>query len=251
MKTASDKANIRRTGSLLRTVAVLLILVCLCASLCSCQMIGAKFRPGAQKNAQWMSEDENFFVASDDGGNTYGYAIVNGEKMPFSADFTSMGAVNVIWLTGDGDYIGYEYERWYALACIRNSFELHVSSSSLFNAGEDLVLRRLKDSEKIDYELPSSSSDKDSASFENTMDKNAALLYPAIDGHTDGADNKSDSYMMAIGILKYGIKEICEPRLMSDCGGLITVGFADVEGASYYLTYDIEDHKVVKISSAG
>ena len=44
----------------------------------------------AKKNAQWMSEDENFFVASDDGGNTYGYAIVNGEKMPFSADFTSM-----------------------------------------------------------------------------------------------------------------------------------------------------------------
>ena len=251
MKTASDKANIRRTASLLRTVAVLLILVCLCASLCSCQMIGAKFRPGAQKNAQWMSEDENFFVASDDGGNTYGYAIVNGEKMPFSADFTSMGAVNVIWLTGDGDYIGYEYERWYALACIRNSFELHVSSSSLFNAGEDLVLRRLKDSEKIDYELPSSSSDKDSAAFENTIDKNAVTLRPVIEGHTDGTDDKGDSYIMAAGILKYGIKEICEPRLMSDYGGLITVGFADVEGASYYLTYDIEDHKVVKISSAG
>ena len=214
-------------------------------------MIGAKFRPGAQKNAQWMSEDENFFVASDDGGNTYGYAIVNGEKMPFSADFTSMGAVNVIWLTGDGDYIGYEYERWYALACIRNSFELHVSSSSLFNAGEDLVLRRLKDSEKIDYELPSSSSDKDSAAFENTMDKNAALLYPAIDGHTDGADNKSDSYMMAIGILKYGIKEICEPRLMADDSGLITVGFADTEGGAYYLSYDTGKCEVVQIGSVG
>ena len=251
MMRVSDKANIRRTASLLRTVAVLLILVCLCASLCSCQMIGAKFRPGAQKNAQWMSEDENFFVASDDGGNTYGYAIVNGEKMPFSADFTSMGAVNVIWLTGDGDYIGYEYERWYALACIRNSFELHVSSSSLFNAGEDLVLRRLKDSEKIDYELPSSSSDKDSAAFENTMDKNAALLYPAIDGHTDGADNKSDSYMMAIGILKYGIKEICEPRLMADDSGLITVGFADTEGGAYYLSYDTGKCEVVQIGSVG
>lgn len=251
MKTASDKANIRRTASLLRTVAVLLILVCLCASLCSCQMIGAKFRPGAQKNAQWMSEDENFFVASDDGGNTYGYAIVNGEKMPFSADFTSMGAVNVIWLTGDGDYIGYEYERWYALACIRNSFELHVSSSSLFNAGEDLVLRRLKDSEKIDYELPSSSSDKDSAAFENSIDKNAVTLRPVIEGHTDGTDDKGDSYIMAAGILKYGIKEICEPRLMSDYGGLITVEFTDAEGTAYSLTYDIEDHKVVKISSAG
>lgn len=190
-------------------------------------------------------------MASDDGGNTYGYAIVNGEKMPFSADFTSMGAVNVIWLTGDGDYIGYEYERWYALACIRNSFELHVSSSSLFNAGEDLVLRRLKDSEKIDYELPSSSSDKDSAAFENTMDKNAALLYPAIDGHTDGADNKSDSYMMAIGILKYGIKEICDPRIMTDYGGLITVEFTDAEGTAYSLTYDIDEHKVVKIGSIG
>ena len=118
------------------------------------------------------------------------------------------------------------------------------------NKGDRFRFRRLEDSEKIDYELPSSSSDKDSAAFENTMDKNAALLYPAIDGHTDGADNKSDSYMMAIGILKYGIKEICEPRLMSDCG-LITVGFADVEGASYYLTYDIEDHKVVKIGSIG
>ena len=251
MMRVSDKANIRRTASFLRASAALLILVCLCASLCSCQMIGAKFRPGAQKNAQWMSEDENFFVASDDGGNTYGYAIVNGEKMPFSADFTSMGAVNVIWLTGDGDYIGYEYERWYALACIRNSFELHVSSSSLFNAGEDLVLCRLKDSEKIDYELPSSSSDKDSAAFENTMDKNAALLYPAIDGHTDGADNKSDSYMMAIGILKYGIKEICDPRIMTDYGGLITVEFTDAEGTAYSLTYDIEDHKVVKIGSIG
>ena len=251
MKTASDKANIRRTASLLRTVAVLLILVCLCASLCSCQMIGAKFRPGAQKNAQWMSEDENFFVASDDGGNTYGYAIVNGEKMPFSADFTSMGAVNVIWLTGDGDYIGYEYERWYALACIRNSFELRVSSSSLFNAGDDFVLRRLKDSEKIDYELPSSSSDKDSAAFENSIDKNAVTLRPVIEGHTDGTDDKGDSYIMAAGILKYGIKEICDPRIMTDYGGLITVEFTDAEGTAYSLTYDIEDHKVVKISSAG
>lgn len=251
MKTASDKANIRRTASLLRTVAVLLILVCLCASLCSCKMIVAKFRPGAQKNAQWMSEDENFFVTSDDGGNTYGYAIVNGEKMPFSADFTSMGAVNVIWLTGDGDYIGYEYERWYALACIRNSFELHVSSSSLFNAGEDLVLRRLKDSEKIDYELPSFSSDKDSAAFENTIDKNAVTLRPVIEGHTDGTDDKGDSYIMAAGILKYGIKEICDPRIMTDYGGLITVEFTDAEGTAYSLTYDIDEHKVVKIGSIG
>ena len=119
------------------------------------------------------------------------------------------------------------------------------------NKGDRVRFRRLEDSEKIDYELPSSSSDKDSASFENTMDKNAALLYPAIDGHTDGADNKSDSYMMAIGILKYGIKEICEPRLMSDCGGLITVEFTDAEGTAYSLTYDIDEHKVVKIGSIG
>ena len=251
MMRVSDKANIRRTASLLRIVAVLLILVCFCASLCSCQMIGAKFRPGAEKNAQLRAENENFFVVSDDGGNTYGYAIVNGEKMPFSADFTSMGAVNVIWLTGDGDYIGYEYERWYALACIRNSFELHVSSSSLFNAGEDLVLRRLKDSEKIDYELPSSSSDKDSAAFENTIDKNAVTLRPVIEGHTDGTDDKGDSYIMAAGILKYGIKEICDPRIMTDYGGLITVEFTDAEGTAYSLTYDIDEHKVVKIGSIG
>ena len=251
MMRVSDKANIRRTASFLRASAALLILAYLCASLCSCKMIVAKFRPGAQKNAQWMSEDENFFVTSDDGGNTYGYAIVNGEKMPFSADFTSMGAVNVIWLTGDGDYIGYEYERWYALACIRNSFELHVSSSSLFNAGEDLVLRRLKDSEKIDYELPSFSSDKDSAAFENTIDKNAVTLRPVIEGHTDGTDDKGDSYIMAAGILKYGIKEICDPRIMTDYGGLITVEFTDAEGTAYSLTYDIDEHKVVKIGSIG
>ena len=251
MKTASDKANIRRTASLLRTVAVLLILVCLCASLCSCQMIGAKFRPGAQKNAQWMSEDGSIFIQSDDSGSTYGYIIVNDEKIPISGSFANWGIASFRCCTKDGDSIGYGYDRWSVSHCRKNSFEIGIQSSVFLNKGDRVRFRRLEDSEKIDYELPSSSSDKDSASFENTMDKNAALLYPAIDGHTDGADNKSDSYMMAIGILKYGIKEICEPRLMSDCGGLITVGFADVEGASYYLTYDIEDHKVVKIGSIG
>ena len=251
MKTASDKANIRRTGSLLRTVAVLLILVCLCASLCSCQMIGAKFRPGAQKNAQWMSEDGSIFIASGDRGFSYGYIIVNDEKIPISGSFANWGIASFRCCTKDGDSIGYGYDRWSVSHCRKNSFEIGIQSSVFLNKGDRVRFRRLEDSEKIDYELPSSSSDKDSAAFENTMDKNAALLYLAIDGHTDGADNKSDSYMMAIGILKYGIKEICEPRLMSDYGGLITVGFADVEGASYYLTYDIEDHKVVKISSAG
>ena len=251
MKVASDKANIRRTASLLRTVAALLILVCLCASLCSCQMIGAKFRPGAQKNAQWMSEDGSIFIASGDRGFSYGYIIVNDEKIPISGSFANWGIASFRCCTKDGDSIGYGYDRWSVSHCRKNSFEIGIQSSVFLNKGDRFRFRRLEDSEKIDYELPSSSSDKDSAAFENTMDKNAALLYPAIDGHTDGADNKSDSYMMAIGILKYGIKEICEPRLMSDCGGLITVGFADVEGASYYLTYDIEDHKVVKISSAG
>lgn len=251
MKTVSDKANIRRTASLLRTVAALLILVCLCASLCSCQMIGAKFRPGAQKNAQWMSEDGSIFIQSDDSGSTYGYIIVNDEKIPISGSFANWGIASFRCCTKDGDSIGYGYDRWSVSHCRKNSFEIGIQSSVFLNKGDRVRFRRLEDSEKIDYELPSSSSDKDSASFENTMDKNAALLYPAIDGHTDGADNKSDSYMMAIGILKYGIKEICEPRLMSDYGGLITVGFADVEEASYYLTYDIEDHKVVKISSAG
>ena len=251
MKTASDKANIRRTASLLRTVAVLLILVCLCASLCSCQMIGAKFRPGAQKNTQWMSEDGSIFIASGDRGFSYGYIIVNDEKIPISGSFANWGIASFRCCTKDGDSIGYGYDRWSVSHCRKNSFEIGIQSSVFLNKGDRFRFRRLEDSEKIDYELPSSSSDKDSAAFENTMDKNAALLYPAIDGHTDGADNKSDSYMMAIGILKYGIKEICEPRLMSDYGGLITVGFADVEGASYYLTYDIEDHKVVKISSAG
>lgn len=251
MKTASDKANIRRTASLLRTVAVLLILVCLCASLCSCQMIGARFRPGAQKNAQWMSEDGSIFIQSDDSGSTYGYIIVNDEKIPISGSFANWGIASFRCCTKDGDSIGYGYDRWSVSHCRKNSFEIGIQSSVFLNKGDRFRFRRLEDSEKIDYELPSSSSDKDSAAFENTMDKNAALLYPAIDGHTDGADNKSDSYMMAIGILKYGIKEICEPRLMSDYGGLITVGFADVEGASNYLTYDIEDHKVVKISSAG
>ena len=251
MKTASDKANIRRTASLLRTVAVLLILVCICASLCSCQMIGAKFRPGAQKNAQWMSEDGSIFIASGDRGFSYGYIIVNDEKIPISGSFANWGIASFRCCTKDGDSIGYGYDRWSVSHCRKNSFEIGIQSSVFLNKGDRFRFRRLEDSEKIDYELPSSSSDKDSAAFENTMDKNAALLYPAIDGHTDGADNKSDSYMMAIGILKYGIQEICEPRLMSDCGGLITVGFADVEGASYYLTYDIEDHKVVKISSAG
>ena len=251
MKVASDKANIRRTASLLRTVAVLLILVCLCASLCSCQMIGAKFRPGAQKNAQWMSEDGSIFIASGDRGFSYGYIIVNDEKIPISGSFANWGIASFRCCTKDGDSIGYGYDRWSVSHCRKNSFEIGIQSSVFLNKGDRVRFRRLEDSEKIDYELPSSSSDKDSAAFENTMDKNAALLYPAIDGHTDGADNKSDSYMMAIGILKYGIKEICEPRLMSDYGGLITVGFADVEGASYYLTYDIEYHKVVKISSAG
>lgn len=251
MKTASDKANIRRTASLLRTVAVLLILVCLCASLCSCQMIGAKFRPGAQKNAQWMSEDGSIFIQSDDSGSTYGYIIVNDEKIPISGSFANWGIASFRCCTKDGDSIGYGYDRWSVSHCRKNSFEIGIQSSVFLNKGDRFRFRRLEDSEKIDYELSSSSSDKDSAAFENTMDKNAALLYPAIDGHTDGADNKSDSYMMAIGILKYGIKEICEPRLMSDYGGLITVGFADVEGASYYLTYDIEDHKVVKIGSIG
>ena len=251
MMRVSDKANIRRTASFLRASAALLILACLCASLCSCQMLGARFLPGEQKNAQWLSKDESVFVASDDSGETYGYAIVNGEKLSFSADFTSLGTVYVIWLTGDGDYIGYEYERWYALACIRNSFELHVSSSSLFNAGDDFVLRRLKDSEKIDYELPPSSSDKDSAASENTIDKNAAVLRPVIEGHTDGTDDKGDSYIMAAGILKYGIKEICDPRIMTDYGGLITVEFTDAEGTAYSLTYDIDEHKVVKIGSIG
>ena len=251
MKTASDKANIRRTASLLRTVAVLLILVCLCASLCSCQMIGARFRPGAQKNAQWMSEDGSIFIASGDRGFSYGYIIVNDEKIPISGSFANWGIASFRCCTKDGDSIGYGYDRWSVSYCRKNSFEIGIQSSAFLNKGDRFRFRRLEDSEKIDYELSSPSSDKDSAAFENTMDKNAALLYPAIDGHTDGADNKSDSYMMAIGILKYGIKEICEPRLMSDYGGLITVGFADVEGASYYLTYDIEDHKVVKISSAG
>ena len=251
MKVASDKANIRRTASLLRTVAALLILVCLCASLCSCQMIGAKFRPGTQKNAQWMSEDGSIFIASGDRGFSYGYIIVNDEKIPISGSFANWGIASFRCCTKDGDSIGYGYDRWSVSHCRKNSFEIGIQSSVFLNKGDRFRFRRLEDSEKIDYELPSSSSDKDSAAFENTMDKNAALLYPAIDGHTDGADNKSDSYMMAIGILKYGIKEICEPRLMSDYGGLITVGFADVEGASYYLTYDIEDHKVVKISSAG
>lgn len=251
MMRVSDKANISRTASFLRASAALLILACLCASLCSCQMLGARFLPGEQKNAQWLSKDESVFVASDDSGETYGYAIVNGEKLSFSADFTSLGTVYVIWLTGDGDYIGYEYEEWHAGGCIRNCFELRVSSSSLFNAGEDLVLRRLKDSEKIDYELPSSSSDKDSAASENTIDKNAAMLRPVIEGHTDGTDDKGDSYIMAAGILKYGIKEICDPRIMTDYGGLITVEFTDAEGTAYSLTYDIDEHKVVKIGSIG
>ncbi len=251
MMRVSDKANIRRTASLLRAVAVLLILVCLCASLCSCQMIGAKFRPGTQKNAQWMSEDGSIFIASGDRGFSYGYIIVNDEKIPISGSFANWGIASFRCCTKDGDSIGYGYDRWSVSHCRKNSFEIGIQSSVFLNKGDRVRFRRLEDSEKIDYELPSSSSDKDSAAFENTMDKNAALLYPAIDGHTDGADNKSDSYMMAIGILKYGIKEICEPRLMSDYGGLITVGFADVEGASYYLTYDIEDHKVVKIGSIG
>ena len=251
MKTASDKANIRRTASLLRTVAVLLILVCLCASLCSCQMIGAKFRPGAQKNAQWMSEDGSIFIQSDDSGSTYGYIIVNDEKIPISGSFANWGIASFRCCTKDGDSIGYGYDRWSVSHCRKNSFEIGIQSSVFLNKCDRVRFRRLEDSEKIDYELPSSSSDKDSAAFENTMDKNAALLYPAIDGHTDGADNKSDSYMMAIGILKYGIKEICEPRLMSDCGGLITVEFTDAEGTAYSLTYDIDEHKVVKIGSIG
>ena len=251
MMRVSDKANIRRTASFLRASAALLILACLCASLCSCQMIGAKFRPGAQKNAQWMSEDGSIFIASGDRGFSYGYIIVNDEKIPISGSFANWGIASFRCCTKDGDSIGYGYDRWSVSHCRKNSFEIGIQSSVFLNKGDRFRFRRLEDSEKIDYELPSSSSDKDSAAFENTMDKNAALLYPAIDGHTDGADNKSDSYMMVIGILKYGIKEICEPRLMSDCGGLITVGFADVEGASYYLTYDIEDHKVVKIGSIG
>lgn len=251
MMRVSDKANIRRTASLLRTVAALLILVCLCASLCSCQMLGARFLPGEQKNAQWMSEDGSIFIASGDRGFSYGYIIVNDEKIPISGSFANWGIASFRCCTKDGDSIGYGYDRWSVSHCRKNSFEIGIQSSVFLNKGDRFRFRRLEDSEKIDYELPSSSSDKDSAAFENTIDKNAVTLRPVIDGHTDSADNKSDSYMMAIGILKYGIKEICEPRLMSDYGGLITVGFADVEGASYYLTYDIEDHKVVKIGSIG
>ena len=56
---------------------------------------------------------------------------------------------------------------------------------------------------------------------------------------------------MAAGILKYGIKEICDPRIMTDYGGLITVEFTDAEGTAYSLTYDIDEHKVVKIGSIG
>ena len=83
------------------------------------------------------------------------------------------------------------------------------------------------------------------------VDKNAGILYPVIEGHTHSLDDQYDSHLMAIGILKYGIKEICEPRLMSDYGGLITVEFTDAEGTAYSLTYDIDEHKVVKIGSIG
>ena len=235
MKTASDKANIRRTASLLRTVAVLLILVCLCASLCSCQMIGARFRPGAQKNAQWMSEDGSIFIQSDDSGSTYGYIIVNDEKIPISGSFANWGIASFRCCTKDGDSIGYGYDRWSVSHCRKNSFEIGIQSSVFLNKGDRFRFRRLEDS----------------AAFENTIDKNAVTLRPVIEGHTDGTDDKGDSYIMAAGILKYGIKEICDPRIMTDYGGLITVEFTDAEGTAYSLTYDIDEHKVVKIGSIG
>lgn len=251
MMRVSDKANIRRTASFLRTVAALLILVCLCASLCSCRQFGANYRPEEQENSQWFSDNGNIFVKSNDKGLAYGYIELNGEIIPVVFNFDGFAKAEVYGLAGDGSIISIPYESWDVNAYHKNSFTAYVNDSVFFKSGDKIRFRKLKDSEKIDYELPSSSSDKDSAAFENTMDKNAALLYPAIDGHTDGADNKSDSYMMAIGILKYGIKEICEPRLMSDYGGLITVEFTDAEGTAYSLTYDIEDHKVVKIGSIG
>ena len=251
MKVASDKANIRRTASLLRTVAVLLILVCLCASLCSCQMIGAKFRPGAQKNAQWMSEDGSIFIQSDDSGSTYGYIIVNDEKIPISAVFANYGRVFVQGYTSEGCIINLEYDQWGVVRCIEDGFKIIVDHSVFFKPDEEISFRKLEDSEKIEYEPSSFTSIEGNIVYDNVVDKNADILYSVIEEHTHSLDEQYDPHLMAIGILKYGIKEICEPRLMSDYGGLITVGFADVEGASYYLTYDIEDHKVVKISSAG
>ena len=251
MMRVSDKANIRRTASFLRIVAVLLILVCFCASLCSCQMLGAKFRPGAQKNAQWMSEDGSIFIASGDRGFSYGYIIVNDEKIPISAVFANYGSVFVQGYTSEGCIINLEYDQWGVVRCSEDGFKIIVDHSAFFKPDEEISFRKLEDSEKIEYEPSSFTSTEGNIVYDNTVDKNADILYPVIDGHTHSLDDQYDSHLMAIGILKYGIKEICEPRLMSDYGGLITVGFADVEGASYYLTYDIEYHKVVKISSAG
>lgn len=251
MKTASDKENIRRTASLLRTVAVLLILVCLCASLCSCRQFGANYRPEEQENSQWFSDNGNIFVKSNDKGLAYGYIDLNGEIIPVVFNFDGFAKAEVYGLAGDGSIISIPYESWDVNAYHKNSFTAYVNDSVFFKSGDKIRFRKLKDSEKIDYEPSSFASTEGNIVYDNVVDKNADILYSVIEEHTHSLDEQYDPHLMAIGILKYGIKEICDPRIMTDYGGLITVEFTDAEGTAYSLTYDIDEHKVVKIGSIG
>ena len=241
-------SHTKKVAVLLQIVVLILLLS---VGLTSCRQFGANYRPEEQENSQWFSDNGNIFVKSNDKGLAYGYIDLNGEIIPVVFNFDGFAKAEVYGLASDGSIISIPYESWDVNAYHKNSFTAYVNDSVFFKSGDKIRFRKLKDSEKIDYEPSSFTSTEGNIVYDNVVDKNADILYSVIEEHTHSLDEQYDPHLMAIGILKYGIKEICEPRLMSDYGGLITVGFADVEGASYYLTYDIEDHKVVKISSAG
>lgn len=212
-------------------------------SLSSCMMFSADNRPEAQENSQWLSEDGNIFVKSEN-GYAYGYIILNDEKIPMQFFFNGFGNVYVNGYTSLGETIRTWYDTWSVSHYFKNYFVAKVTESEFFQAGEKIKFHKLNDDERIDYEPSSFSSSEGNIIYDNTVDKNADLIVSVIEGHITAREIEYEAHIMALGIQKYGIKEICSPCLMAVDDGFMTLGFTDGNGAAYYLTYSLSESMV-------
>lgn len=228
-----------------KIVICILTLFLICISFTSCKpfWLHSENSPFENPNTQWMSEDGNIRIWSNEHGYTYGYINIDGEIIPvhFQA-FWSI--IRIYGYTSTGSIIQTEYEKWEVSSYKKDSFRAYVEITTFLNEGETILFHKLADDEKIDYEPLSFSSTKNDIHYENTIDKNADVFLPIMERCFD---SDYDSHMVAIAFYYAGVKDIVSSEFVSEADDFLTLTATDAEGTVYYVFYYMKSHKVYTI----
>lgn len=230
-----------------RIIVFTFVLILVCISVNGCQRFDSKYGPQERPYTQWMSEDGNIFIRSDEDGYSYGYIQIGDEKIPAQFNFTGFGIVWVNGYTSTGSIISLEYEKW-GVRFKENYFTAKVESTTFFKKNQKFVFHKLEDDEKIDYEPLSFSSESEGIRYENTIDKNADFLYPLIERYATRDDY--ESHIIAIAFNFAGVKNINDAEIVDSTDDFIVVKAVADDGDVYYATYYLKLRKVDSINKS-